>query len=398
MTPLPERKGSLIVPLVGAAAALTIVALSPLSGRGGSLLLALLFWIAVIEGCVAAAAAGTLVNARGLGSVTKELLSVRPLLLLLSFLLLLLIPFTDSYPWARSPGIWLRKEFFIGRNVAFLLLAWAAAEWLAASPAGNGGARIHPLRIGTEDPSSEGPPTEQGGKARATASATGPEAAPGARTSRSEREGARNVRAAAYLFVFVVSQSLAAFDLVMSLEYPWYSTLFGGYFFIEALYAGFCVAAVLCILVHGKPPRTDDPETPSFLSDISVVMFGFGLLWAGLFFAQYLTIWYGNIPEEVSFIAKRAKASPYRELGVAVLFLLFFLPFPSLLSTRAKSNPYVVTAVSLSILSGILVERYVFVAPVVPPGPGTLAIDFLCLLVPFALVVYRRTGRMRRPG
>lgn len=352
MKPLPEKKGSPIVVLV-AAAVLAIVALSPLSGRGGSLLLALLFWIAVVEGCIAAAAAGTMVNARGLGSVTSELLSVRPLLLLLAFLLLLLTPFTDSYPWASSPGIWLRKEFFIGRNVAFLLLAWAAAQWLAAPSAGNGGAR----------------------------------------TSRSEREGAKNVRAAAYLFVFVVSQSLAAFDLVMSLEYPWYSTLFGGYFFIEALYAGFCVAAVLCILVHGKPPRSDNPEAPSFLSDISVVLFGFGLLWAGLFFAQYLTIWYGNIPEEVSFIAKRAKASPYRELGVVVLFLLFFLPFPALLNTRAKSNPYVVSAVASSILSGILVERYVFVAPAVPLGALPLAAAFVCLLVPFALVVYRNARR-----
>lgn len=336
----PGRKGIPIVPLVAAAAILAFVALSPLSGRGGSLLVTLLFWIAVVEGCIAAAAAGAMVNARGLGSVTSELLSVRPLLLLLAFLLLLLIPFTDFYPWAGRPGIWLRKDFFIGRNLAFLLLAWAAAGWFAAAPAGN--------------------------------------------------EDAKNVRAATYLFLFVVSQSLAAFDLVMSLEYPWYSTLFGGYFFIEALYAGFSVAAILCILVHGKPARTDDPEAPSFLSDISVVMFGFSLLWAGLYFAQYLTIWYGNIPEEVSFIAKRTSASPWRELGVAVLFLLFFLPFPALLSTRAKSNPYVVTGVSLSILAGILVERYLFLAPVVGPGGLPLAAAILCLLVPFVLVVRGR--------
>jgi hypothetical protein len=125
-------------------------------------------------------------------------------------------------------------------------------------------------------------------------------------------------------------------------------------------------------------------------------MFGFGLLWAGLYFAQYLTIWYGNIPEEVSFIAKRAQASPYRELGVAVLFLLFFLPFPALLSTRAKSNPYVVTGVSLSILSGILIERYVFLAPAVRLSPGAFAIDFLCLLVLFVLLAYRK--KQGNPG
>ncbi|MBI5418881.1 MAG: hypothetical protein HZA60_02220 [Deltaproteobacteria bacterium] len=342
MKALLEKKGSLAVLLVIAAALLAFVAMSPLAGRGGSLLLALLFWGTVVEGCIAAAAAGTMVNARWVGSVKRELLSVRPLLLLLAFLLLLLIPFVDSYPWAGGPGLWLRKDFFIGRNLAFLLLAYVTAGRFAAAVEANG--------------------------------------------------ETKTVRAATYLFVFVTSQTLAAFDLVMSLEYPWYSTLFGGFFFIEALYAGFAVSAILCILVHGRPPRTDDPDARSSLSDISVLMFGFSLLWAGLFFAQYLTIWYGNIPEEVSFIAKRTSVSPFRELAVSVLFLLFFLPFPALLSTRAKSNPYVVTAVSLSILSGILVERYVFLAPAVRLNPGALAVDLICLLFLFVCVVYKESG------
>jgi hypothetical protein len=118
-------------------------------------------------------------------------------------------------------------------------------------------------------------------------------------------------------------------------------------------------------------------------------MFGFSLMWAGLFFAQFLTIWYGNLPEEVGFLAKRLSASPLRELSVAVLFLLFVIPFPALLSTRAKSNPYVVSAAALSILSGILVERYVFLSPVVRFSPVALAIDFACLLLLFAAVVYK---------
>ena len=201
--------------------------------------------------------------------------------------------------------------------------------------------------------------------------------------------GGTKVRPAWYLLVFVVSQSLTAFDLVMSLEYPWVSALLGGYFFIEALYGGFAVSALLYLLLHGRPPAGNAPGTRSDLSDLSILMFGFSLMWAGLFFAQFLTIWYGNIPEEVGFIARRVSASPLRELCVAVLFLLFFIPFPALLATRAKSNPYVVSAAALSILSGILVERYVFLTPVVRFSPGALAIDFACLLVLFVAVVYK---------
>jgi hypothetical protein len=335
-----EKKGILAVLIVAAGALMAFVSLTPAPGRGGSLLLAFLFFITVVEGCIAAAAAGTLVNARWVDSVRKELLSVTPLLLLSSFLLLLLIPFLDTYPWAGRPGIWLRKDFFIGRNLAFLLLAYVTARRFAAAP--------------------------------------------------SDGEGTK-VRAAWYLLAFVASQSLVAFDLVMSLEYPWVSALLGGYFFIESIYGGFAISALLCLLFRGTPSADRAHGSRSDLSDLSILMFGFSIMWAGLFFAQYLTIWYGNLPEEVGFIARRLSASPLRELCVAVLFLLFFIPFPALLSTRAKSNPYVVSAVSLSILSGILIERYVFLAPVVRFSPAALTIDFACLLFLFIAGVYKRS-------
>ncbi|HEX8042585.1 hypothetical protein [Candidatus Deferrimicrobium sp.] len=335
-----ERKGVLAALIAAAGALMAFVSLTPAPGRGGSLLLAFLFFIAVVEGCIAAAAAGATVNARWVCSVRKELLSVTPLLLVGALLLLLLIPFVDSYPWAGRPGIWLRKDFFIGRNFAFLLLSYVTARRFATAPVGG--------------------------------------------------EGTKS-RAAWYLLAFVVSQSLAAFDLVMSLEYPWVSALLGGYFFIEALYGGFAVSALLYLLLRGTPPADRVPGARSDLSDLSILMFGFSLMWAGLFFAQFLTIWYGNLPEEVGFIARRVAASPMRELSVAVLFLLFFIPFPALVSTRAKSNPYVVSAVSLSILSGILVERYVFLAPVVRFSPIALATDFTCLLILFVAMIYKRS-------
>jgi hypothetical protein len=341
VTSLLERKGVLAALIAAAGTLMALVSLRTAPGEGGSLLLSFLFLVAVVEGCIAAAAAGTMVNARWVACVRRELLSVTPLLLLSSFLLLLLIPFLDAYPWAGRPGTWLRKDFFIGRNVALLLLCYAAARRFAAAPEGG--------------------------------------------------EGTKG-RAAWYLFAFVVSQTLVAFDLVMSLEYPWISALFGGYFFIESIYAGFAVSALLSLRRSGIPSPGRARGGRSDLSDLSVLMFGFSLMWAGLFFAQFLTIWYGNLPEEVGFIARRVSAPPLRELSLAVLFLLFFIPFPALLSTRAKSNPAVVSAAALSILSGILVERYVFLAPVVRFSPVALAVDFLCLLVLFFAVVYKGSG------
>lgn len=338
---VPAGKGSgRIVPFVLAGVLVALTQFGPVAKDGGSLLMALLFWAAVIEGCIATVAACTLIKAKWVASVKRELLAVYPLLLFLSVLFLFLVPFVDTYPWVGRKGIWFDKRFFVGRNFLLLLLAFLSARRFALASAG-------------------------------------------------EEEG-RDRFAALYLLVFVISQSLIAFDWVMSLAYPWISTLLGGYFFIESLFAGFALSGILYGFLHGRPVPPHGPEERSDLKDIAILLFGFSILWVGLFFAQFLVIWYGNIPEEVSFILARVSSSPLRELSISILPLYFFIPFLVLLPGGSKRNPFVVSAVSLSILLGILVERFVLLAPVVSVNPLPTAINFLALLVLFVHAVMRK--------
>ncbi|HJX14489.1 MAG TPA: hypothetical protein VJ386_02070 [Candidatus Deferrimicrobiaceae bacterium] len=344
MTGAAKTRGGLAGMCVLAGVLVALTQFGPIAKDGASLLLALLFWATVIEGCVAAVAAGTLIKARWVASVKRELLSVYPLLLFVSILFLFLVPFVDSYPWAGRRGIWFDKKFFVGRNFALLLLAYLSARRFAIA-------------------------SERG-------------------------EEGEKVLATLYLFVFVVSQSLMAFDWVMSLMYPWISSLLGGYFFIESLFGGFALSGILYVFLYGRQQRVGEPEGRSDMKDLAILLFGFSLLWAGLFYSQFLVIWYGNIPEEVSFLVTRLSSSPLREFTVSIVFFYFFIPFLVLLPGRSKTNPYVVFAVSLSVLLGILVERFVFVAPVVTPGPLALGIDFLVFLVLFVFFVVK-TGKVQ---
>ena len=348
MKGFPGQGSGLVGMCVLAGVLVALTQFGPIAKDGASLLLALLFWATVIEGCVAAVAAGTLIKARWVASVKRELLSVYPLLLFVSILFLFLVPFVDSYPWAGRRGLWFDKKFFVGRNFALLLLAYLSARRFSLA-------------------------SERG-------------------------EEGEKVLAALYLFVFVASQSLMAFDWVMSLMYPWISTLLGGYFFIESLFGGFALSGILYVFLYGRRQRVEEPEGRSDMKDLAILLFGFSLLWAGLFYSQFLVIWYGNIPEEVSFLVTRLSSSPLRELTVSIVFFYFFIPFLVLLPGRSKTNPYVVFAVSLSVLLGILVERFVFVAPVVTPSPLALGIDFLVLLVLFVFFVAKRGGGRRVLG
>jgi hypothetical protein len=84
-----------------------------------------------------------------------------------------------------------------------------------------------------------------------------------------------------------------------------------------------------------------------------------------------MLIWYGNLPEEVGFIARRLASQPARGL---MLFpaACFGVPFLALLPARAKRSPAVLAAASVAILLGLLAERLVFVLPVLPLAPGAL--------------------------
>ncbi|MGA6994026.1 MAG: hypothetical protein WBX50_09025 [Candidatus Deferrimicrobiaceae bacterium] len=340
MKGFPEMTGGRIVLFVLAAVFVALTQFGPIAKSGGSLLLALLFWCTVIEGCIAVVAACTLIKAKWVASVRRELLSVYPLLLFVSILFLFLVPFVDSYPWVGREGLWFDKRFFIGRNFVLLLLAYLAAKRFAIA---------------------------------------------------SDRDEEARVRfAAIYLFVFVASQSLMAFDWVMSLAYPWINTLMGGFFFIESLFAGFALSGILYAFLHGRPAPTHGPEGRSDLKDIAILLFGFSILWVGLFFAQFLVIWYGNLPEEVGFLLERVSSSPLRELSISILAFYFFIPFLVLLPGRSKTNPFVVFAVSVSILLGLLVERFVYLAPEVPLSSVGLAIDFAILLVLFVFFVVKK--------
>ncbi|MEI8314960.1 MAG: hypothetical protein WCG79_05860 [Verrucomicrobiota bacterium] len=95
-----------------------------------------------------------------------------------------------------------------------------------------------------------------------------------------------------------VVKTLVAVDWVMSFDYPWVSTMLPAIYMIECLYAGLALAGILCFFASGDYPI--EPATgPSTIQPR--MLFGFALFWSGLTFAQYLTIWYGNIPEEVVF-------------------------------------------------------------------------------------------------
>lgn len=155
--------------------------------------------------------------------------------------------------------------------------------------------------------------------------------------------------------------TLVAFDFVMSLDPRWFSTLLGGYYFVGNLFSGL---AFLTIVAAGGRERLGilDYVGHRQLHDLGKLLFGFCILWAYMFWSQYLVIWYGDLPEETAFIARRMNGV-WAPLAWTVFGMAFVVPFVVLLSRAVKMHARGLVAVAAVALVGMWLERFILVAP-----------------------------------
>ena len=164
------------------------------------------------------------------------------------------------------------------------------------------------------------------------------------------------------LIVYAYVFSLQAFDFVMSLDPQWYSTLVGGYFFIGNLYAGVAFLAVVAVWARTRLNLQTYIGTGQ-LHDLGRLLLGFCMLWTYLFWTQYLVIWYGDLPEETAFVARRTAEAPWAALAWIVFLGCFLIPFVTLLSREVKRRPRGLLTIALIVLVGMWLERFILVSP-----------------------------------
>ena len=166
----------------------------------------------------------------------------------------------------------------------------------------------------------------------------------------------------ALLVMYCCVLSLQAFDFIMSLDPHWYSTLAGGYFFVGNLYIGVAFLAIAAVWI-GSRPEMEGYVGRGQLYDVGRLLLGFCMLWAYLFWSQYLVIWYGDLPEETAFVAHRTVDAPWAPLAWVVLGTAFVIPFLMLLSRELKHHGLGLSLVATIALVGMWFERFILVGP-----------------------------------
>lgn len=172
----------------------------------------------------------------------------------------------------------------------------------------------------------------------------------------------QNIKLSAiFIFLFAFTLSAMSYDLIMSLEPHWFSTIFAVYNFAGLFVNGLVVIALLSIYLKEKGYFTQ--FTPDHMHDLAKFIFAFSIFWAYIWFSQFLLIWYGNMPEETVYFYRRFHSSVFQPLFFINFFMNFIVPFFVLMTRNAKRNPQVVKGLCLWMLVAHWLDIYLMVMP-----------------------------------
>jgi hypothetical protein len=138
------------------------------------------------------------------------------------------------------------------------------------------------------------------------------------------------------LILYGFTISFAAIDWVMSLDPSWISTIFGLIILIGEVLSAMCFAVVIERILFNYKPMSEMLK-PDFVHDHGKWMLAFTMVWAYFSFSQWLIIWAGNLPNEITFYLKRLE-NGWGWIALALPLFHFAVPFAILLSRPLKRD------------------------------------------------------------
>jgi hypothetical protein len=178
---------------------------------------------------------------------------------------------------------------------------------------------------------------------------------------RSEEDAAKFHRIACWVpFFTVLYAPMVAWDFEMTLLPGWHSAIYGMQNLVSnfGMFLAFMLIWIYVLNTRDKLAKKVDYYIYNYFAQM---MLAFTLLWMYTFFAQYLTIWYGNIGEERDRIDQMQHGN-YGTLWWSMVALKFVIPFISLCFPITRHNPQATVAVATCMIAGTLIERYIWVA------------------------------------
>lgn len=162
--------------------------------------------------------------------------------------------------------------------------------------------------------------------------------------------------------VFGFGWCVLAWDHSMSLDYHFFSTMYGWQVFMGGWLVALMTWAVILRWWKGQFPELPELITDKHYHDIGKLCFAFTAFWGYITFSQFLIIWYGNLAEETHFFTLRLTGA-WSVTTMAAAVLTFILPFFGLLSVKAKLHGPTMIFFAACSFAGLWFSRYTEIYP-----------------------------------
>jgi len=180
------------------------------------------------------------------------------------------------------------------------------------------------------------------------------------------------------LYGFTIS--FAAIDWTMSLDPSWISTIYPLIILIGEVLSALCFAVVIERILFRHRPMSELLK-PEYVHDHGKFMLTFIMVWAYFSFSQWLIIWAGNLPEEITWYTKRLGGG-WGWIGLFLVLFHFAVPFAILLSRPFKRD--VTKLVWLAMW--LMLMRYLDLFWVIEPNfSKTITVTWADIIVPVAM-------------
>lgn len=200
--------------------------------------------------------------------------------------------------------------------------------------------------------------------------------------------GANRVTAAFGIPLMALTLTFASIYWVKSLEYHWFSTMYGVWFFANCVRGALSIGVLILVWLYARGDFKGILNT-NHLHSIGQLVFAFTVFWAYVTFSQYFLIWNANVPEETFWYNLReinadGAVNQWKYVGLFILFGHFAFPFLFLLSYRNKITRSRISFIAVWILFVIVVDLCYNILPSIKDDHGN-SLPFVSLQMVWTL-------------
>ena len=150
-----------------------------------------------------------------------------------------------------------------------------------------------------------------------------------------------------------------SWNLSMSVQPGWHSSIFGPFFVVGALYSGVAAVIIVMILVR-KALRFGYFIRDEHFNKMGIFLLILSFAWIYFYFAEWITNWYGNLPPEKAL--QEMFTGPLAYLFYLMLFANIIVPLATLWSRRVRTSLPAMLIICIFIQIGMYIERILIVA------------------------------------